>query len=205
MPAAHKAADSDPSFVPGSPFVNAAHYCNVPREVDPEIAACSFINSGLRVFDIRDPLHPREIAYFVSPPGQSTGGKSDAAFSQPAFDPARRDIWYTDAVSGFWVVHLKDSLWPHPLAPATTTCASRRSFLVHIRRPRHGHITSVRVVLRGKRVAVRRHGSRYSARIRLTGLPRKTVHVHIRVRTSLHKTYDDSRTYHPCRHRAPRA
>jgi hypothetical protein len=40
----------------------AAHYCAVPQENDPGIVACSFILSGLRVFDIRDPFHPREIA-----------------------------------------------------------------------------------------------------------------------------------------------
>ena len=33
----------------------AAHYCSVPRYEDPGIVACSFIASGLRVFDIRDP------------------------------------------------------------------------------------------------------------------------------------------------------
>jgi hypothetical protein len=38
------------------------HYCNVPSRVDPGIVACTFILSGLRVFDIRDPSNPREIA-----------------------------------------------------------------------------------------------------------------------------------------------
>ena len=32
----------------------AAHYCNVPQRHEPGILACSMINSGLRVFDIRD-------------------------------------------------------------------------------------------------------------------------------------------------------
>ena len=45
----------------------AGHYCNVPTRVDPAIVACSMILSGLRVFDIRDPYHPREIAYFNAP------------------------------------------------------------------------------------------------------------------------------------------
>ena len=45
----------------------AGHYCNVPTRVDPGIVACSMILSGLRVFDIRDPRHPREIAYFNAP------------------------------------------------------------------------------------------------------------------------------------------
>ncbi|MGH7823514.1 MAG: LVIVD repeat-containing protein, partial [Candidatus Binatia bacterium] len=41
----------------------AAHYCNVPTRRDPPIVACSMILSGLRLFDIRDPFHPREVAY----------------------------------------------------------------------------------------------------------------------------------------------
>ena len=37
----------------------AGHYCAVPRRHEPGIVACSFILSGLRVFDIRDPRRPR--------------------------------------------------------------------------------------------------------------------------------------------------
>ena len=47
----------------------AGHYCNVPRRDDPGIVACSMILSGLRVFDIRDPHNPREIAYYNAPVG----------------------------------------------------------------------------------------------------------------------------------------
>jgi hypothetical protein len=45
----------------------AGHYCAVPRRDDPGIVACSFIASGLRVFDISDPTRPVEIAYFNPP------------------------------------------------------------------------------------------------------------------------------------------
>ena len=45
----------------------AAHYCSLSSEVDPTVVACSFITSGLRVFDISDLLHPKEIAYYVAP------------------------------------------------------------------------------------------------------------------------------------------
>jgi hypothetical protein len=85
----------------------AAHYCAVPRQNDPGIVACSMILSGLRVFDIRDPRHPREVAYFNMPP---SGGSH--AMSAPAFDPARGDIWYTDGASGFWDVHVTNGAWP---------------------------------------------------------------------------------------------
>jgi hypothetical protein len=115
MPAAHKIADSDPSPLP-APLTNyASHYCAIPREVDPEIVACSFINSGLRVFNIQDPLRPREVGYYISPPphGPVAG---DLAMSQPAFDPARREVWYTDATTGFYVLGLSAAAWPQPPA-----------------------------------------------------------------------------------------
>jgi hypothetical protein len=79
----------------------------VPRQADPGIVACSMIMSGLRVFDIRDPKHPREVAYFNKPP---SGGSH--AMSAPAFDPARGDIWYTDGGTGFWNVHVTNGAWP---------------------------------------------------------------------------------------------
>jgi len=118
-------ADSDPGGIGGNnPQVGyAAHYCAIPREVDPEIVACSFINSGLRVFNIQDPAHPREVAYYISPPKASyvNGNQaSDTAMSKPDFDPTRREVWYTDAASGFWVLHLEDAVWPDPLRPRAT-------------------------------------------------------------------------------------
>ncbi|MCA1840878.1 MAG: hypothetical protein LC723_11215, partial [Actinobacteria bacterium] len=43
------------------------HYCAVPQKREPKVVACSFILSGLRVFDISDLTHPKEIAYFNVP------------------------------------------------------------------------------------------------------------------------------------------
>jgi hypothetical protein len=114
MPAAHQVADRDPSPLPGALTTYAAHYCAIPREVDPEIVACSFINSGLRIFDIEDPFHPREVAYYVSPP-RAASVPGDFAMSMPAFVPTRHEVWYTDASSGFYVLRLAASVWPAPL------------------------------------------------------------------------------------------
>ena len=85
------------------------HYCSVPREEEPGILACSFILSGLRVFDIRDPLHPREIAYFNPPTGNDT---PYAAMSAAAFVPERNEIWYTDVNYGFYALRVTNGVWP---------------------------------------------------------------------------------------------
>jgi hypothetical protein len=92
----------------------SAHYCTVPSRVDPYIIACGMINSGLRVFDVRDVARPREVAYsnylqYGEWLSQVTGNPNDqtgSAFAAPAYDPARNDIWYTDGLRGFFVVHL---------------------------------------------------------------------------------------------------
>ena len=86
----------------------AGHYCNVPQRKDPGIVACSFITSGLRVFDIRDPRHPKEIAYFVPP---LEPGDSSYAMSSPSFVPERQEIWYSDANSGFYSLRLTNGVW----------------------------------------------------------------------------------------------
>jgi len=90
-----------------------AHYCSLPSRVDPNIVACSFIMSGLRVFDIRNPKRPVEIAYFNKPllPGTNSTYPSKAgafAMSAPAYDQETRDIWYTDGNSGYYVVRLTE-------------------------------------------------------------------------------------------------
>jgi hypothetical protein len=99
----------------------AGHYCAVPRRDDPEIAACSFLASGLRVFDIRDPAQPREIAYFVAP--VEAGGAANAAFSSAAFAPERNEIWYSDANRGFYALRLTNDAWPSADDPATPPAA----------------------------------------------------------------------------------
>jgi hypothetical protein len=88
----------------------AGHYCAVPRRDDPQIAACSMLASGLRVFDIRDPRNPKEIAYFVAPVPK--GGNANAAFSSASFAPERREVWYSDGSRGFFALRLAPGLWP---------------------------------------------------------------------------------------------
>ncbi|MFL6172980.1 MAG: LVIVD repeat-containing protein [Marmoricola sp.] len=83
----------------------AAHYCSVPTRDDPNLAGCSMILSGLRIFDIRDVAHPKEVAYFNMPTN-----KGGDAFSQPAWDAANDSVWYTDTSTGFWNVRLTNGV-----------------------------------------------------------------------------------------------
>ena len=112
--------DPGGNFAAGS---YASHYCGVPREVDPVIMACSMILSGLRVFDIRDPYNPREIAYFNSAGMPEAGDPNVNAFamSRPSFVPERGEIWYSDGNSGFYAVRVTNGVWPgvSDLAPST--------------------------------------------------------------------------------------
>ena len=133
QPADHHAAGNDPgTFNPAQGY--AAHYCNIPTHVDPKIVACSFIASGLRVFSISDLVHPKEIGYFVSPttPNTETGyTESDFAMSQPTFDVARHDIWYTDGGTGFYVLHLAGGVWPQTTAASQSGCPTATGRLAH--------------------------------------------------------------------------
>ena len=97
------------SFVQGY----AAHYCSVPTRANPRIAACSMILSGLRIFDLSDLRHPVEVGYFNRPlvPGAGAPNASGAyAMSQPAWDVARRTVWYSDSNSGFFAVRLTNGV-----------------------------------------------------------------------------------------------
>jgi hypothetical protein len=142
----------------------AAHYCGVPRQDDPSIVACSFIASGLRVFDIRDPYHPAEVAYFVAPPAPSpvVAERSNFAMSRPSFDLARRTVWYSDGNSGLYAVRLTNGAWPRGRPPR---CVRRDRFVLRLPR----RIRRARVTVDGRRVKVRRHRNRLRVRVSLRG------------------------------------
>lgn len=93
----------------------AAHYCTIPTRDNPTIAACSMILSGLRVYDIRDPHNPKEIAYFNPPQSPRNTPYFEAsawAMSGPTFVPERKEIWYSDGYAGLFVVKLTNDVWP---------------------------------------------------------------------------------------------
>ncbi len=126
QPKDHAAASGDPGQIdPAQGY--AGHYCNIPTVVNPQVVACSFISSGLRVFDISDLQHPREIAYWVAPtkPIAENGfDGSNFAMSKPAFRPDRREVWYSDGTSGFYVLRVAKNVWP---TGGGSGCLARRA------------------------------------------------------------------------------
>ncbi|MEK6805041.1 MAG: hypothetical protein AABY95_00135 [Pseudomonadota bacterium] len=105
-------ADDPGAMIPIQGY--AGHYCNVPTRVDPTIVACSMILSGLRIFDIRDPRNPKEVAYFNAPSQPRVSPvfvESNWAMSSPSFVPERKEIWYSDGYSGFYAVRVTNDAW----------------------------------------------------------------------------------------------
>jgi hypothetical protein len=134
----------------------AGHYCNVPTRVDPPIVACSMILSGLRVFDIRDPLKPREIAYFnapvdprIIPAAGIVPSPSNWAMSSPAFVPQRGEIWYSDGLSGFYAVRLTGAARVPGFGAAAGSCIDRVAPRSSVSR-RASRLAGRRLLLRGR-------------------------------------------------------
>lgn len=55
-------------------FGYEGHYCTLQRFDNPQYLACSYTQSGIRVFDISEPMQAKEVAYYMPPtePGAHT-------------------------------------------------------------------------------------------------------------------------------------
>jgi hypothetical protein len=84
-------------------FGFGSHYCSVDRTEDPRLAVCSFWESGIRVFDIRNPWLPKEIAYF-------NPGSGDMAPARSRIVVDKRQIWVSLMFSGFYVLDFTNSV-----------------------------------------------------------------------------------------------
>jgi hypothetical protein len=107
--------------------------CNVDRANNPTMAACGYRDAGLRVFDIRDPYRPKEIAYYKPPamrtaflpgsaswaPGRDRTVDRIAGFPRfhkvPANGTHGRElqIWFVSADNGFQVVCFTNAFKVH--------------------------------------------------------------------------------------------
>ena len=58
---------SEPPEVGGGALDYSTERCAIDRPINPTMAACGSRGTGTRIYDIRDPLHPAEIAYWKGP------------------------------------------------------------------------------------------------------------------------------------------
>jgi hypothetical protein len=91
-----------------SGFAYQGHYCGVPRRDEPEVLACSYFWQGVRVFDIRDPYHPKEIAYFSAGKTSGRGTSSKIRFLKRK---GRAELWFTDQNYGLFIAKFTGA-WP---------------------------------------------------------------------------------------------
>jgi hypothetical protein len=112
-----------------------SHYCTVDNPDNAKLVGCGHFQSGLRVFDIRDPYHPKEIAYYKPParrmafrpgsqlyfrtphheiPGGPGGDRTaDWASSNVRFrmnKGGEYQIWFTSQDNGFQIVRFTNRL-----------------------------------------------------------------------------------------------
>jgi hypothetical protein len=114
-----------PDVVGLTTFTYGSHYCSVDNRDNATALACGYFNSGIRVFDIRDPLRPKEIAYF-NPAGTATpvfgsnhvtraqwrAGGPDWCASRLDFDYAKGLLTTMCHDSGALVLRFGQGVWP---------------------------------------------------------------------------------------------
>ncbi len=117
-------------------FTYGSHYCSVDNKHKATTLVCGYFNSGIRVFDIRDPLRPREIAYY-NPAGTTTPspgsnhnrtggwvpGGPDWCSAQAHLDADQGTLWTTCQDNGLLSLKFTHNAWPFEKSssPASTT------------------------------------------------------------------------------------
>jgi hypothetical protein len=94
-----------------SGFTYQGHYCGVPQREEPGIVACSYFWQGVRVFDIRDPYRPKEIAYFMPALDDDDDGNAHAS-SAIRLVPERGELWMTNQNTGLHILRFTNGVWP---------------------------------------------------------------------------------------------
>jgi hypothetical protein len=116
-----------PDIVGLSIFTYGTHYCSVDNRENTTTLACDEFNSGIRVFDIRDPARPKEIAYYnpaseaTASPGsnhvtfaQWKAGGPDWCSAQLHLDADKGTIWTTCQDNGLLSLKFTNGVWPFP-------------------------------------------------------------------------------------------
>jgi len=96
----------------GSLFLYDAHMCTVDNRDNATTLACSYFNSGIRVYDIRDPKNAKEIAYFT-PPAKAAGSIGWCP-ALPFLNAATGMLYSTCADTGVLSLKFTKGVWPFP-------------------------------------------------------------------------------------------
>jgi len=108
-------------------FTYGSHYCSVDNRKNATTLACGYFNSGIRVFDIRNPVRVKEIAYF-NPAGTTTqslgsnhnrtggwvAGRPDWCTAQVKLDVATGTLQTMCQDNGFLTLKFTNGVWPFP-------------------------------------------------------------------------------------------
>jgi hypothetical protein len=114
-----------PDLVGTSGFQYGSHYCSVDNKHRATTLACGYFNSGIRVFDIRDPIRPREVAYY-NPAGSTTAmaasnhirnggwiaGGPDWCSAQVHLNADNGTVWTTCQDNGLLMLKFTHNAWP---------------------------------------------------------------------------------------------
>ena len=129
----HNPANCDkiqPDLAGLSIFTYGSHYCSVDNKHHATTLACGYFNSGIRVFDIRNPRRPKEIAYY-NPAGATTvspgsnhviannfvKGGPDWCSAQTHLHISERHgreatLWTTCQDNGLLMLRFENGVWP---------------------------------------------------------------------------------------------
>ena len=91
------AAEKGSGGISPDPGTATIHFNDVDSATDTRLGLINFMWAGFRVFDIRNPAHTTEVAYFK--PG-------DACSGHVRYLPKSGQIWVSCAASGFYVLEL---------------------------------------------------------------------------------------------------
>jgi hypothetical protein len=86
----------------GTFFGVGTHYCNVDRIDDPRLLSCGLWAGGVRVFDIRNPWRPKEVAYF------DTVGEGVPGLTRILVDA--RQLWVATTPGTFYVLGFRNGV-----------------------------------------------------------------------------------------------
>lgn len=90
------------------------HMCAVDNRADATTLACAYYNSGIRVYDIRDPAHVKEIAYYNPAPLDPKNPVANTCAAIPFLDASKGMVYSVCGDTGVLALKFTNGVWPFP-------------------------------------------------------------------------------------------